>query len=1017
MNSFDQKKNLVGWLVFAIATAVYALSAEPTGSLWDCGEFIAGAYKLQVVHPPGAPLFLLVGRMFTLVAETLFPGNPANIAYAVNLMSGICTAFGAAFAAWSTIILAKLAIAGRERNDLTTGETIATLGAGLVAGLATTFTSSIWFSAVEGEVYAMSFFFTMLVFWSMLKWYNLPDNKDADRWIVFAAYMAGLSIGVHLLSLLTFPALALLYYFKKYDNHTIRGGIISLVTGVGLLVLVQAIMILNLPQIGAGFDLFFVNSLGLPYGSGFMVFLALLIGAVVYGLYYAHQNVIPNLQKAVLAFAMVLVGFSTYGTILIRANANTPINMNAPADVFSLVSYLNREQYGDRPLLRGPHYAAGRPIRYDYEDRYAPVDGRYEVVDRKVTPVYNPADMIFLPRRGHIEKAQFHRAWTEYLRGSADAQPSQVDNVRFFVQYQLGWMYWRYFMWNFVGRQNGEQGYYPWDVKSGHWLSGVSAIDGGRLYNQSQLPETMKQHQARNTYYFLPFLFGLLGLVFFARSHRNGFLVTLMMFLMTGIAIIVYSNQPPNEPRERDYVLVGSFMVYCMWMGFAVVALWRLLMNKAKLPSTASAIVALGLVLTAPIIMGMQNWDDHSRSSHTGARDYAINFLESCEKNAIIFTHGDNDTYPLWYAQEVEGIRTDVRVVNLSLLAVDWYIDQLRRQVNTSPAIKMTMDPSDYRGFKRNQIMYAGQDALPPGSTIQSVVNFLAEDHPLPLQSGGQTETYLPTKTITIPAPKEQVLASGTVGVEDSAKIQDIRFTINKSSLIKDEAAILDIIASNNWERPIYFAVTCRPEKVLGLDDYLQLEGMALRLVPVKSASDRNLGFIGSGRIAPDHVYDNFMNKFKWGNFDKERLFVDRSYAPSVMSMRLVVLRLVRHYNQVGEKQKVGEVLDRYFEAFPHMNFPYDYNALMLIAEYYRAGLTEQAKEHVRILAQESVEHMNFYASISPDDLSSFSFEFQQTQNAINRLHQLVEANDEAFKTEMQTLLRPYIQTQQQGGQ
>lgn len=1017
MNSFDQKKNLVGWLVFAIATAVYALSAEPTGSLWDCGEFIAGAYKLQVVHPPGAPLFLLVGRMFTLVAETLFPDNPANIAYAVNLMSGICTAFGATFAAWGTIILAKLAIAGRERTDLTTGETIATLGAGLVAGLATTFTSSIWFSAVEGEVYAMSFFFTTLVFWSMLKWYNLPDNKDADRWIIFAAYMAGLSIGVHLLSLLTFPAIALLYYFKKYKEHTIRGGIVSLAAGVGILVLVQAIMILNLPQIGAGFDLFFVNSLGLPYGSGFMFFLLLLIGAVAYGLYYAHQNVIPNLQKAVLAFAMVLVGFSTYGTILIRANANTPINMNAPSDVFSLVSYLNREQYGDRPLLRGPHYAAGRPIRYDYEDRYAPVDGRYEVVDRKVTPVYNPADMVFLPRRGHIEKAQFHRAWTEYLRGSADAAPSQVDNVRFFVQYQLGWMYWRYFMWNFVGRQNGEQGYYPWDVKSGHWLSGVNAIDGSRLYSQSELPETMKQHQARNTYYFLPFLFGLLGLVFFARNHRNGFLVTLMMFLMTGIAIIVYSNQPPNEPRERDYVLVGSFMVYCMWMGFAVVALWRLLMNRAKLPSTASAIVALGLVLTAPIIMGMQNWDDHSRSSHTGARDYAINFLESCEKNAIVFTHGDNDTYPLWYAQEVEGIRTDVRVVNLSLLAVDWYIDQLRRQINESPAIKMTMDPSDYRGFKRNQIMYAGQDALAPGSSIQSVVNFIAEDHPLPLQSGGQTETYLPTKTMTIPAPKAQVLATGTVGVEDSARIQDIRFTINKSSLIKDETAILDIIASNNWERPLYFAVTCRPEKVLGLDDYLQLEGMALRLVPIKSASDRNLGFIGSGRIAPDKVYDNFMNKFKWGNFDKERLFVDRSYAPSVMSMRLVILRLVRYYNQVGDTQKVGEVLDRYFEAFPHMNFPYDYNALMLISEYYRAGLTEQAKEHVRILAQESVEYMNFYASISPDDLSSFSFEFQQTQNAINRLYQLVEANDEAFKTEMKTLLTPYVQTQQPGGQ
>jgi hypothetical protein len=1010
MKSFSQLKNIVGWVVFGIATIVYALSAEPTGSLWDCGEFIAGAYKLQVVHPPGAPLFILVGRMFTFVAETLFPNDPSMIAYSVNLMSGVCTAFAATFAAWSTITLGKMALVGRS-DEMTTAQTIVTLGAGLVAGLGTAFTSSVWFSAVEGEVYAMSFFFTSLVFWAMLKWYSLPDTKDSDRWIVFACYMAGLSIGVHLLSLLTFPALALLYYFKKFENHNLRGGLISLAAGAGVLVLVQAILILNLPKVGAGFDLFFVNSLGMPFGSGLLFFIMLLAGSVVFGLYYAHKKVNPNLQKAVVAFSMVLIGFSTYGTILIRANANTPINMNDPSDVFSLTSYLNREQYGDRPLLRGPHYAAGRPIRYDTEDRYAPVGDKYEVVDRKITPIYNPADMMFLPRRGHIEKKQMHETWSQYF---GTTKPSQADNMRYLFTYQINWMYWRYFMWNFVGRQNGEQGYYPWDVKSGQWLSGVSAIDGARLYNQSQLPETMELHQARNKYYFLPLIFGLLGLFFFAKANSKDFLVTMVLFLLTGLAIIAYSNQPPNEPRERDYVLVGSFMVYCMWMGFGVIALWKIFVERLKINSNAAAIASLALVLTAPIVMGFQNWDDHSRGSHTGARDYAINFLESCEENAIIFTHGDNDTYPLWYAQEVENIRTDVRVVNLSLLAVDWYIDQLRRKVNNSPAIKMTIPESGYRGFKRNQVMHSGQgDALPAGSTVQQVIKFIGEDHPLQLQGGSKTESFLPTKTITVPVDKAKVLANGTVLPKDSARITPIRFTINKNSLIKDETAVLDIIASNNWDRPIYFAVTCRPEKTLGMADYLQLEGMAFRLVPVKTASDRSLGFIGSGQVAADKTYENIMTKFKWGNFDKERLFVDRSYAPSVMSMRLVVVRLARHYNNLGQKDKVAKLLDTYFDAYPHMNFPYDYNTLMLIGEYYRAGLLEEAKEHVRILANESAEYMNFYNSISSDDLQSFQFDYQQTQNAVNRLNSLIEANDDAFKNEIRTIIIGYVQQQQ----
>jgi hypothetical protein len=1010
MKSFSQLNNIVGWTVFAIATIVYSLTAEPTGSLWDCGEFIAAANKLQVVHPPGAPLFLLIGRMFTWVAEMFFPENPEKIAHAVNIMSGVCTAFAVMFVCWATTILGKLTLVGRN-GTLDSGQTIAVLGAGLIAGLSSTFATSVWFSAVEGEVYAMSTFFTAMVFWAVLKWYNLPDNKDADRWLIFAAYMAGLSIGVHLLSLLTFPALALFYYFKKYENNiTYRGMIVSLIAGTGILVLVQGIVILRLPKIGSAFELFFVNSLGMPYGSGLIFFILALIGLLVYGLHYTHQRIQPNLQKGLVAFAMILVGFSTYGVVFIRANANTPINMNNPSDVFSLVSYLNREQYGDRPLLRGPHYNAN-PTGTESEDRYGPVNGRYEVIDQKIDYTYDSKDMMFFPRVGHYDKKEYHHEWMKAHGKSITGKPSGADNLRFLFKYQIGWMYMRYFLWNFSGRQNGEQGYYSWVSKSGHAFTGIKMIDQVWTHNQNALPDTMKNHKARNTYYLLPLIFGLFGLFFFARRNRNDFYGTLVLFVMTGLAIIIYSNQPPSEPRERDYVLVGSFMVFTIWIGFGVIALWNIFREKLNLNTNVSAIGAIALVLSAPLIMGFENWDDHNRGEHKGSRDYAINFLESCEKNAIIFTHGDNDTYPLWYVQEVEGIRTDVRVVNLSLLAVDWYIDQLRRKINESPAIKMSIPKEAYRGNKRNSLMYSGRDYIGKYSTIQDVVKWMGEDHPLPLQNGSQTESFIPVKEMVIPVDKAKVIANGTVDTTENIVIQDqIRFSLGEktSRLIKDEIAILDIIASNNWERPIYFAVTCRPEKTLGLSDYLQLEGMSLRLVPVKTASDGNLGFIGSGRIAAEKTYDNIMNKFKWGNFDKKDLFVDRSYLPSVLSTRLAFFRLTRHYINVGQKDKAGQVLDKYFASYPHMNFPYDYNVMMLINEYYRGGMPEKAKPHVKILANELAQYMNFYQSLNSDDLAAFRYEVQQTQRTIDNVYNVVGQNDEAFKKEIQGILNPY---------
>ncbi len=1001
MKSFKFLNNVVGWAVFAVAAIVYIMTAETTGSLWDCGEFIAGAHKLQVVHPPGAPLFLMVGRMFTFLAEvfTDTAAHPENIAYAVNIMSGICTAFAVLFVFWSTTILARLALVGRHAEKLTNGQTIAVLGAGIAAGLTATFATSVWFSAVEGEVYAMSTFFTTLVMWAGFKWYSLPDESNSDRWLVFAAYMAGLSIGVHLLSLLTFPLIGILYVLKKKENASFGRILIGAAAGVAALVLVQGIVILKLPGIGAGFDKFFVNDLGLPPYSGFLFFVTLLLGAVAYGVNYSHKKVSPNLQKAIVAFAMVILGFSTYGMIVLRANANTPINMNDPSDVYSLVSYLNREQYGDRPLLYGPHFDA-QPIGQDIEDRYGYVDGKYEVTDRKISYKYNPQDNMLFPRIGHYDRKQQHRAWMDGVQGT----PTMADNISFFFKYQISWMYWRYFMWNFVGRQNGDQGFYPQDVTRGHWMSGIKAIDEARLYNQDELPRYIKEHQGRNKYYFLPLIFGLIGLIFHFMSRKNEATAVLALFLMTGLAIIVYSNQPPNEPRERDYVLAGSMLTFCIWIGMGVVGIYKLLSDKG-VPALIAAVLGTGLVLTAPVIMANQNWDDHSRAEHTGARDYAVNFLETCEPNAIIFTHGDNDTYPLWYAQEVENIRTDVRVVNLSLLAVDWYIEQLRRQINTSPKIEMMISEKAYTGYPRNYIRYAKNNAFKGYSDISKVVEFMGKDQTA--SRNGQI-TYLPTKNISIPVDKNKVLANGTVNPSDTGRIVSaINFTLNKDAIQKDEIAIMDIIASNQWNRPIYFSVTCRPEKLLGLADYTQLEGMGFRLIPVKTPSDGRFGFLGSGRISVDSMYNNIMNKFRWGNFDKEQLFVDRSYAPSVYSMRGAMIRLATKLIEQGDKERAMDIADKCLEVYPNMNFPFDQQTIPLIRVYQQAGDLGRGKENILTLATEFADRMNFYNSLSQANaVSSFKNERQGIEGGISQLTQIIATStDEELKNEVNSIL------------
>ncbi len=1029
---FKLINRIAGWMVFAIALVVYALTAEPTGSLWDCGEFITGAYKFEVVHPPGAPIFLLIGRMFTLVAEIL-SDNPENISYSVNFMSGLFTALAAAFVCWTAIIFGKLALVGRDETT-TSEQNLALAGVGLVTGLSTAFCSSIWFSAVEGEVYAMSTFFTTLVVWGMAKWYSLPDEQENDRWIVFSLYMAGISIGVHLLSLLTLPALALLYYFKKYDNHSFFGMAVAGLFGVMTMVFIQFFIIVGVPTVWTWMELLMVNTFGMPKHSGLIPLVLLFGGIVAAGLYYAPKLKLPELQYATVAFAMILVAFSTIGVIVIRANTNTPINMNDPSNAMRLLPYLNREQYGERPLLYGPHFDA-RPVSSESEDRYDYVEesGQYEITDDHPTLEYEKDKHILFPRISHADRESLYMDWfgINYKKGTdgrllkdefgdpiLDRQPTMGDNLYFFVKYQLGWMYFRYFMWNFSGRQNKLQGHSPFDKGKGHWISGISFIDNMRVHKTGKLTTEMREDQARNTYFMLPFIFGLIGLIFLYRRRPKDAMALIALFLMTGIAIIIYSNQPPSEPRERDYVLVGSFFTYCMFIGLGVLGIRSLLKDVAKLDGKLATPISAAIVLIAPILMGFQNYDDNSRADHYGARDYASNFLNSVEKDAIIFTYGDNDTYPLWYAQEIEEIRTDVRVVNLSLIQVDWYIDQLRRKVNDSEKLDFIVPSSAIRGKKRPQFYYNQQLGK---TSLANVVKFMGEDHPVGTRGGAMMESFLPTKDVYIPVDSAAVIRNNVVPASKHNQIvKQMDFKIPGNRLLKGDMALLDIIASNINKRPIYFAVTVRKENLMGLNRYLQLEGLALRLVPIKADPPRRysqLGALGMGSVHSDKLHKNVTEKWQWGGFDLKKMFVDDKYGPSVQSMHYAILRGGHALLEEGKKDKATTLVDKYFEAFPNFNFPYDYSTVSILGIYQSAGQFDKAKEHFKILLDNMEENMEFYESLDDSTFKSsntFKSGYSATVQGVNQALSLAtRAKDQELVKEIQTRFAPYdiIQT------
>ncbi|MFM7176848.1 MAG: protein O-mannosyl-transferase family [Bacteroidota bacterium] len=924
MKKYNLINNLIGWLAFAIATVVYFLTMEETGSFWDCGEFIAAAYKLQVGHPPGAALFLLIGRIFTMFAF----GDVTKVALMVNALSALASSFTILFLFWSITHLARKMVKVADEN-LTTANYLTIMGSGFVGAVAYTFSDSFWFSAVEGEVYAMSSFFTAVVFWAILKWEHHSDEKHSDKWLILIAYLMGLSIGVHLLNLLTIPALAYVYYFKRYKTTT-QGIVITAIAGVAILGFIQYGIIQGFVKIGAHLDLLFVNTFGLPFWSGFLFFVALLVGGIIFGLNYSVKKNLPTLNTAILCFSFILLGYASYGQVVIRSLANPPMDENNPENAFALLSYLNREQYGDRPLLYGQYYTAKMIDQKEGSASYAELNGKYQKTGNKIEPVYDPTASTLFPRM-HSNQDNHVQAYKEWAKIKSDRNPTMGENLGFFFTYQMGHMFLRYFMWNFAGRQNDLQGH--GSSLKGNWISGIPFIDKGRVGPMDKYSDSLGNNKAMNRFYLLPLILGLVGMFFHFKKSKNDGTIVMLLFFFTGIAIVIYLNQTPYQPRERDYAYAGSFYAFAIWIGLGVMAIANWL--SKKLPQTVAAGSAFAITFAAvPVVMAKEGWDDHDRSHRFTSRDFAYNYLNSCAPNAIIFTNGDNDTFPLWYAQEVEGVRTDVRVINLSLLNTDWYIEQMHLKSYDSEPVPFSLT--------YDKVIQGTRDYLPVYDRkfdgyldLKEVVEFISSDlsEAKAVTQGGTEINYFPSTKFKIPVDSATVVANGTVSKEMASRIvKNVEFDVDRSYLMKADIMILDLLAHNNWERPVYFAITVGSESYLNLEDYFQLEGMAYRLVPVKNPK-RQDGQMGA--VNASVMYDKLVNIFQWGNMSDPRVYLDQNNLNMTMNLRNNFGRLAEALLQEGKRDSAMNVLDKCIKEMPDNTVPYNIMMIRIAEMYY----------------------------------------------------------------------------------
>ncbi|MBN2633294.1 MAG: DUF2723 domain-containing protein [Bacteroidales bacterium] len=1008
MKRFRLINNITGWIVFAIAAFTYLMTIEPTTSLWDCGEFIASAYKLEIGHPPGSQVFMILARFFTLFAGK----DVSRVAAMVNAFSAIVSAFTILFLFWTITHLARKIIAKNE-NDLSIAGIITIISAGVVGALAFTFSDSFWFSAVEGEVYATSSLFTAVVFWAILKWEDVADEAHADKWLILIAYLMGLSIGVHLLNLLALPAIVLVYYFRKFE-FTWKGLVYSLAGSFVMLALLMWGIMPGIVKISSVFDLFFVNSLKLPANSGMIFHILILIAlfiiairmsvkqekstqlavvsAVVLfftGIWVVSGSAVINililaavvsviwlmasrsrvmLNTTLTAIMVILIGYSSTAIIVIRSSANPPLNENNPSDPFNLLYYLNREQYGERPLIRGAWYNA--PV-IDYKDGkpvYVLENGKYIITHRNLEREYDERFITLFPRMWSEQQdhAAVYRQWggSEGIPVTVTGQsgkktiikkPTFGENLKFMFSYQYGYMYFRYFMWNFAGKQNDTQG--TGGAVNGNWITGIKFLDEPRV-GTPDIPDDQRNDTSRNRYFLLPFLLGMAGLFFHLFRDNKNWWIIMLLFVMTGVAIVFYLNQYPNQPRERDYAYVGSFYFFSVWIGLGVLFIYELL-SRVTGGNIASPLAGL-VCMAVPVLMGSENWDDHDRSGRYLARDIAFNYLESCTPGSILFTNGDNDTFPLWYAQEVEGKRTDVRVCNLMLLNTDWYIDQMKRKVYESEALPISLPVQKYYDGINNQVFIV--EKTKDIVDINTVIDWVKSDNKATKVQVSPNELLdiIPARNIRIPVDAAKVLASGTVKPEDSARIVPyIDITLKGNSILKSQLLVLDILAHNEWERPLYF-VTGYHDDALGLEEYLQLEGLAYRLVPIKS---ENKSWLEYGRIDTDILYDNLMNKFVWGGANDEKVNIDHHHKRTLMVVRarLNYAKLAKAMAAEGKNEKALEVLDRCMELLPLPRVPYDPYMNNVIDAYFAAGNKEKAVQMTRDMCDFYYSQLDYY--------------------------------------------------------
>lgn len=989
---YNRINNILGWAAGAVATITYLLTMEPTGSLWDCGEFISSCYKLQIPHPPGAPLFVLMGRMFII----LFGNHPQTAALAVNSMSAVMSGMTIVFLFWSITYFA--------RRLVTPPNTFLVMSAGIVGSLAYAFSDSFWFSAVEGEVYASSSFFTALVFWSILKWEKRANHPGADRWIVFIFYTIGLSIGVHLLNLLAIPALVMVYYFKKY-KPTIKGTIASFIIGCFITGLIQKVLIQYSVKAASWFDVLFVNDFNLPFFSGFTAFFVLLAIAFYFSIRYAMRKRYYRLNLALWSIIFILFGYSTYVTTMIRSSANPAVDMFNVDNPITLEGYLGRVDYGDWPIVYGPDFT--EPVQY-VNDGYTLVKGenKYERagINRKADWAGTPSAHLFPRMWDNSNDRQQHLCYRQFAGMEEGETPTMGDNVKYFINYQAGWMYMRYFMWNFAGRQNDLQGL--GNARDSNWISGVPFIDNVLRGDQSEMPESIRTgNKAYNRLFMLPLIAGMLGLVFQLRRARRDFLVTALLFFFTGLAIVLYLNQAGFQPRERDYAYVGSFYAFAIWIGLGFLAVNNFIQKYWNSKYT-QYVVASVMIMAVPAWMAHEEWDDHDRSQKTFALDMARNYLESCPKDAILFTFEDNDTYPLWYAQEVEGIRPDVRVIVNTLAGTDWFMNQLRYKVNESRPFDVVFAKQQIQGENR-QVMYRvnmpGYDSTAYYDLMTSMKTIFASDDPKFFAEGNDGELYhvFPVSKFKVPVNRERAIASGAALPGDDI-VTELQLDLShKNYLLRGDLLMLALVATTNFERPMCFT-SATSIRELGLDKYVRQEGMTYRLVPVENKSE-NPG------VNVATAYNNVMTKFKYLSAGKKGIYYDEENRRRLNYMRLAHAQIAIALAKAGQQDKAREVLEHFDAQYNSSDYRYgmvsnrgnQHNAISLqyLQACYIAGDKALASKVDASVRKDLREQMKYYNSLgdggmNEEALASNALALLQNQPSDLSARQTEFAND-----------------------